>query len=1453
MTPQVGIKLGIDGTAKVESELKRVSVGLDGIGKAGAAAAGMLASLGAGISIAGLVAFVRKAVDAADEMSKLSQRTGVAVKDIAGLQLAFQQSGLSADEFGTTMGRMSRNMVDNAKAFDAMGVKTKDAAGKMRSVRDVLGDVADKFKSYEDGAAKVALANEAFGKGADRLIPLLNGGREALEEFDATAQRLGLTMDETTGKQAEKFNDTMELIGMGVQGTARKIAGELLPTMVGLASQFLESMNTGDGFKKVAEGLSVALRGLYIVGLGVVNAFSSVGKTLGAAAGVIASVLKGDFASARAIMSELRADLTAGVQATIADMGKAWNAASSPAVTALSAMSAAVKTHAPEVEKGVKKVAKAAKELKDAFSEAAAKAFSKAMEDFGRISSDAAAKAEALTRTQARLRDIMADPTWFRFSRQQQEQVIAAAAAAQAAEDWAEAQEAARKAMASAADELKEYNEAQRGVVADAVAEATAAEEALRNYGLLKSQVQELTLAKLEEARVSAQLAGEDVDNIEKRIAAQKRLIDATRGLEARQVAEDAAKHAADEWQKATDQINQSLTDSLMRGFESGKGFARSLRDAVVNMFKTMVLRPVIQAIVQPIAGPIAQGLSGVLGGGVGGLGGMVGSLFGAGGLGGSLAAGAGWMTGATTFGGSLAAAGSLIGTGTMGGIMSGLGMAAGALGPIALGALALSSIFGGRRGGPKVDGSAGFTASNIGRMSADRSLSPMVATQVQQLQMQYAQIARAMGGDPGAIRFGMGVTTDPRGTAPSFLDITGINRAGGTAINLVNTNVGRSNEELQAAIAQFVATATIEGLKNSNLAPQYQAFLNTVASGASTEIKQAAVQTLLEVKRFTGAVSGMGPAFTRVGDLSVEARKRMIDFAGGIDQFMQGVSTYADNFLTTEQRRQMVAEQVAQAMRDSGISIVASQLMTYTRATIREWVQGLNMETEAGQVAFGRIMGNMQGLLAVVEANEAHWTELTDAVGSAGSEVGALAVAVGRMGMQFSYVANMSEAARQRILDLGGGLDRLSRGMSQYVDTFLSGEEQRLLLAVNLARDLQASFISVSAETLMTYTRQTIRDWVNGLDLATAGGQQVFAGLMGNMEGLVRLIQENEEALAGVSSDSDALAQAVGRLGAQFAYVADVSEAARQRILDLGGGVEQLTRGMAQYTEAFLPAEDQRRLLARNLALDLQKSFVLATEEGLLTYSRNTIRDWVNSLDLNTPQGQQAFAGIMSNMDAIIRMIEANERVWDEQVEYMKRLTDEAEKFRDALKRVGDTIEDEIMRLRGATKEGAGESLAALWARFASTTGQARAGDLDAAGKLAGLSQSIEEAVRSTASERSEVDAVREQLSGSLAATMAALNRVASQRPGIVLPVRPEPTVLPGELVGVLKPLQVQPGTATPSIPSAPTPSNTAAGADLLEQIALQQRQMTALMNRLTTTVTRWDVDGLPEERQPA
>jgi tape measure domain-containing protein len=54
--------------------------------------------------------------------------------------------------------------------------------------------------------------------------------------------------------------------------------------------------------------------------------------------------------------------------------------------------------------------------------------------------------------------------------------------------------------------------------------------------------------------------------------------------------------------ERMADNLQRSLTDAILRGFESGKGFAENFKDTLINIFKTLVLRPVIEAITSPFA-----------------------------------------------------------------------------------------------------------------------------------------------------------------------------------------------------------------------------------------------------------------------------------------------------------------------------------------------------------------------------------------------------------------------------------------------------------------------------------------------------------------------------------------------------------------------------------------------------------------------------------------------------------------------------------------------------------------------------------------------------------------------------------------------------------------------------------------------------------------------------------
>jgi hypothetical protein len=645
------IKLSLEGASAVEQGLAKVEQKVAGMGKA-------LIGLAGGLSVAGFAAFIRSSINAADEMSKLSQKTGVAMKDVAGLQLAFRQSGLSSEQFQGNMGRLNRSIADGSKAFDAMGISTRTVDGRLKSSRQVLGEVAEQFSKYEDGAAKARLAQELFGKSGADMIPLLNGGADALEQFDDLAQRLGLTLDQETGKRAEQFNDTLALIGQGVQGVGRQVAAQLLPVLNTLAGELFRNMTEGDGLRTIADRLGVALKGLYSIAAGGIQIFTNLGRMTGAAAAAIMQVMEGNFSAAREIIRQAQEDNKQAWQSTTEGIKRVWNETGDAAVAAGAKMMGASKRSAPELQR----LAASARTVRDEFSRLAGQLSNKIVDGWAA----AEAGAQGYNRAQQDFLRLTASPQWAAFTSEQRAQIailseklILQEQEAAAVKALAKAQEEARQAYASSLGVLNASAESAAKRVQDIEQEAEALGIAQSLQIGLAEAIEITTIARLKEKQAAAMGNEDAVLAIQREIDAREKLVRLMGDRRVQDASVKAAQDAAAEWQKASDKIEDMLTDALMRGFENGKGFGQNLADSIKNLFKTYVAQAIAKAITGAIMAALAQtawarALSGIFGGGGGGMGGMamnaassaaMNSMFGGGG-GAGFAASAGQLAG---------------------------------------------------------------------------------------------------------------------------------------------------------------------------------------------------------------------------------------------------------------------------------------------------------------------------------------------------------------------------------------------------------------------------------------------------------------------------------------------------------------------------------------------------------------------------------------------------------------------------------------------------------------------------------------------------------------------------------------------------------------------------------------------------------------------------------------
>lgn len=94
------------------------------------------------------------------------------------------------------------------------------------------------------------------------------------------------------------------------------------------------------------------------------------------------------------------------------------------------------------------------------------------------------------------------------------------------------------------------------------------------------------------------------------------------------------------------------------------------------------------------------------------------------------------------------------------------------------------------------------------------------------------------------------------------------------------------------------------------------------------------------------------------------------------------------------------------------------------------------------------------------------------------------------------------------------------------------------------------------------------------------------------------------------------------------------------------------------------------------------------------------------------------------------------------------------AEELRKAWQSVGDSIMDEVRRIRGLTDTAGANSFAVLMGQFNAATNAARGGDIEAAKTLPQLSQALLAAAADAATSRQELDRIRAQTAASLEAT---------------------------------------------------------------------------------------------------
>lgn len=260
--------------ARLASDMQKAQQTVDntmsGIQSAVGFAQKALGALGIGLSINYFKNFVAGAIDAQDRLQDLSNRSGLSVTALAGLDHATKMTGTSLDVMVKGLKTVSTQLYEAQQGgksaqdmFSGLGISVLDTNGALKSSDRVLVEVADRFATMTSETEKTAVATKLFGKAGTDLIPMLNEGSDAIAAMVAEGQRLNPVTEESA-RQAASFNDNVDRLKTAVTGAGMSIVNNMLPGLVKFSDAVFEFTQNGklaewlDKVKTAAELLAIA-------------------------------------------------------------------------------------------------------------------------------------------------------------------------------------------------------------------------------------------------------------------------------------------------------------------------------------------------------------------------------------------------------------------------------------------------------------------------------------------------------------------------------------------------------------------------------------------------------------------------------------------------------------------------------------------------------------------------------------------------------------------------------------------------------------------------------------------------------------------------------------------------------------------------------------------------------------------------------------------------------------------------------------------------------------------------------------------------------------------------------------------------------------------------------------------------------------------------------------------
>lgn len=184
-------------------------------------------------------AAVEQAASFTEESLKLGNALGTTATEASTFLAALADIDVSQEEFVSAAKNLSKEIKNNESGLQAMGLKTRDAAGQLRPLNQLVVEAVDVLNGYKAGTDRAIAGQVMFGKGFDINSNLTKLNSETLKENAELQGRLGLLVGQDSVQAFQAYDAAMDQANLTMKAGQVAVGNALLPALTKLAEWFV--------------------------------------------------------------------------------------------------------------------------------------------------------------------------------------------------------------------------------------------------------------------------------------------------------------------------------------------------------------------------------------------------------------------------------------------------------------------------------------------------------------------------------------------------------------------------------------------------------------------------------------------------------------------------------------------------------------------------------------------------------------------------------------------------------------------------------------------------------------------------------------------------------------------------------------------------------------------------------------------------------------------------------------------------------------------------------------------------------------------------------------------------------------------------------------------------------------------------------------------------------------